>query len=284
MELVGNFSSHLGEGPFWDSVTERLLWVDILGKKILEHDFENDVTMDRDVSGNPGCVVLADDETLVAAIDNDIFSINRSDWSVKRLVEADPNPRLRFNDGKCDEKGRLWVGTMDREERDPLGTLYCCSAEGGLNPVHAGVTVSNGIAWSTNNDELYYIDSPTRCVCVFDYDLSSGEIKNKRELIKFTENDGFPDGMTTDSEGRLWIAFWGGSKVLCVDPISGKIEGKIDFPVSKVTSCAFGGDDLSQLFVTSARVEINEEEEPLAGRVFIVEPGVTGLESNRYLF
>ena len=175
MELVGNFSSHLGEGPFWDSVSERLLWVDILGKKILEHDFKNDVTMDRDVSGNPGCVVLADDETLVAAIDNGIFSINRSDGSVQRLVEADPIPRLRFNDGKCDEKGRLWVGTMDREERDPLGTLYCCSTEGNLEPAHAGVTVSNGVAWSTNNEELYYIDSPTRCVCAFNFDLSSGQ-------------------------------------------------------------------------------------------------------------
>ncbi|MEE2807704.1 MAG: SMP-30/gluconolactonase/LRE family protein [Verrucomicrobiota bacterium] len=284
MELVGNVSSHLGEGPFWDSVSERLIWVDILGKKILEHDFENEVTMDRDVSGNPGCVVLADDETLVAAIDNGIFSINRSDWSVKILAEADPIPRLRFNDGKCDEKGRLWVGTMDREESDPVGTLYCCSAEGNLDPAHAEVTVSNGIAWSTNNEELYYIDSPTRCVCAFDFDLSSGQIKDKRELIKFTEHDGFPDGMTIDSEGRLWIAFWGGSKVLCIDPRSGKIEGKIDFPVSKITSCAFGGNDLSQLFVTSARVEINEEEEPLAGRVFVVEPGVTGLESNRYLF
>ena len=97
MELVGNFSSHLGEGPFWDSVSKRLLWVDILGKKILEHDFENDVTIGRDVSGNPGCVVLADDETLVAAIDNGIFSISRLDGSVQRLVEADSIPRLRFD-------------------------------------------------------------------------------------------------------------------------------------------------------------------------------------------
>ena len=141
------------------------------------------------------------------------------------------------------------------------------------------MTVSNGMGWSPDNSLFYYIDSPTREVSVYDFDLSTGSINNKRRFISFTEEDGFPDGMTIDNDGRLWIAFWGGSKIMCVNPDSKAIEEVVNFPVSKVTSCAFGGEKMDRLFITSAKVQVNEEDEPMAGKTFVVSPGVKGQPS-----
>ena len=141
------------------------------------------------------------------------------------------------------------------------------------------MTVSNGMGWSPDNSLFYYIDSPTREVSVYDFDLSTGSINNKRRFISFSEEDGFPDGMTIDNEGRLWIAFWGGSKIMCVNTDSKAIEEVVSFPVSKITSCAFGGEKMDQLFITSAKVQVNEKDEPMAGKTFVVSLGVQGLPS-----
>ena len=139
------------------------------------------------------------------------------------------------------------------------------------------------MGWSPEQGLFYYIDSPTREVSVYDFDLLTGSIKNKRTFITFGQEDGFPDGMTIDNEGRLWIAFWGGAKIMCVNPDSKEIEEVINFPVSKITSCAFGGDRLEQLFVTSAKVDVNESDEPLAGKTFVFSPGISGATSYQLL-
>ena len=168
---------------------------------------------------------------------------------------------------------------MDRKEKNKLGSLYSWNSVEGLVNREQGVTVSNGMGWSPDNSLFYYIDSPTREVSVYDFDLSTGSINNKRRFISFTEEDGFPDGMTIDNEGRLWIAFWGGSKIMCVNPDSKAIEEVVSFPVSKITSCAFGGEKMDRLFITSAKVQVNEEDEPMAGKTFVVSPGVKGQPS-----
>ena len=278
-DLFSDYSCELGEGPFWDSKRSMLHWVDIIGKKIISQNLDGSNIHALEVDGNPGCVVLSDDGTMVAGVDNQIYSLDGGGNLLKVLADTNEGSGLRFNDGKCDPSGRFWVGSMDRKEKNKLGSLYSWNSIEGLVNREQGLTVSNGMGWSPDNSLFYYIDSPTREVSVYDFDLSTGSINNKRRFISFSEEDGFPDGMTIDNEGRLWIAFWGGSKIMCVNPDSKAIEEVVNFPVSKVTSCAFGGENMDRLFITSAKVQVNEEDEPMAGKTFIVSPGVKGQQS-----
>ena len=278
-DLFSDYSCELGEGPFWDSKRSRLHWVDIIGKKIISQNLDGSNIHALEVDGNPGCVVLSDDGTMVAGVDNQISSLDGDGNLLRVLADTNEDSRLRFNDGKCDPSGRFWVGSMDRKEKNKLGSLYSWNSIEGLVTREQGVTVSNGMGWSPDNSLFYYIDSPTREVSVYDFDLSTGSINNKRRFIGFSEEDGFPDGMTIDNEGRLWIAFWGGSKIMCVNPDSKAIEEVVSFPVSKITSCAFGGEKMDQLFITSAKVQVNEKDEPMAGKTFVVSLGVKGLPS-----
>ena len=278
-DLFSDYSCELGEGPFWDSKRSRLHWVDIIGKKIISQNLDGSNIHALEVDGNPGCVVLSDDGTMVAGVDNQISSLDGGGNLLKVLADTKEGSGLRFNDGKCDPSGRFWVGSMDRKEKNKLGSLYSWNSIEGLVNREQGVTVSNGMGWSPDNSLFYYIDSPTREVSVYDFDLSTGSINNKRRFISFSEEDGFPDGMTIDNEGRLWIAFWGGSKIMCVNPDSKAIEEVVSFPVSKITSCAFGGEKMDQLFITSAKVQVNEKDEPMAGKTFVVSLGDQGLPS-----
>ena len=278
-DLFSDYSCELGEGPFWDSKRSRLHWVDIIGKKIISQNLDGSNIHALEVGGNPGCVVLSDDGTMVAGVDNQISSLDGGGNLLRVLADTNEGSGLRFNDGKCDPSGRFWVGSMDRKEKNKLGSLYSWNSIEGLVNREQGVTVSNGMGWSPDNSLFYYIDSPTREVSVYDFDLSTGSINNKRRFISFSEEDGFPDGMTIDNEGRLWIAFWGGSKIMCVNPDSKAIEEVVSFPVSKITSCAFGGEKMDQLFITSAKVQVNEKDEPMAGKTFVVSLGVKGLPS-----
>ena len=278
-DLFSDYSCELGEGPFWDSKRSRLHWVDIIGKKIISQNLDGSNIHALEVDGNPGCVVLSDDGTMVAGVDNQISSLDGGGNLLKVLADTKEGSGLRFNDGKCDPSGRFWVGSMDRKEKNKLGSLYSWNSIEGLVNREQGVTVSNGMGWSPDNSLFYYIDSPTSEVSVYDFDLSTGRINNKRRFISFSEEDGFPDGMTIDNEGRLWIAFWGGSKIMCVNPDSKAIEEVVSFPVSKITSCAFGGEKMDQLFITSAKVQVNEKDEPMAGKTFVVSLGVKGLPS-----
>ena len=278
-DLFSDYSSELGEGPFWDSKRSRLHWVDIIGKKIISQNLDGSNIHALEVDGNPGCVVLSDEGTMVAGVDNQISSFDGGGNLLKVLADTKEGSGLRFNDGKCDPTGRFWIGSMDRKEKNKLGSLYSWNSIEGLVNREQGVTVSNGMGWSPDNALFYYIDSPTRKVSVYDFDLLTGGIKNKRTFISFSEEDGFPDGMTIDADGRLWVAFWGGSKIMCIDAQSKRVEEVIQFPVSKITSCAFGGEQMDQLFVTSAKVQVSEVDEPMAGKTFVIELGITGIPS-----
>ena len=191
----------------------------------------------------------------------------------------------RFNDGKCDSAGRLWVGSMAQIPQPGVGALWCLRPELRTERRRSQLTIPNGIAWSRDGLTLYHIDSPTRRVEAFAFDPVDGALSKQRTLREFTPADGDPDGMTLDAEGHLWIALWDGWRVVRLDAATGATLAEIALPVQRPTSCAFGGIGLDTLYITSATIDLTEAElarQPLAGRVFTTRPGMTGLPANEF--
>jgi sugar lactone lactonase YvrE len=212
---------------------------------------------------------------LIAALQTGFARIDPDKGVVEKLV--DPESHLaenRFNDGKCDPAGRFWAGTMSIHDTPGAGSLYILQADGSVSVKREGLSCSNGIAWSLDGKIMYHIDTPTRNVVAFEYDLTSATISNERVVIEIEEEHGFPDGMTIDTEGMLWIGMWDGWKVVRFNPNTGKLIDQILLPVSRVTSCTFGGEKLQDLYITSARTGLTENElteQPLAGSLFVIK-------------
>jgi len=203
------------------------------------------------------------------------------DHSMQLLLSRErfeDNPMLRFNDGKPDCKGRLWIGTMhviETEENRETGTLYCFCNELNVFPRQRKVSVSNGLCWSLDNTKMYYIDSPLKEVYQYDFDVETGEISNRRVIIRFHDKKwGYPDGMTIDNEGMLWIACWEGACVTRWNPDTGEILSTIVVPAYKVTCVTFGGEEGNTLYITTARINLSNEileRYPLSGSLFCIK-------------
>lgn len=230
-----------------------------------------------------GTVVPAESGNLIIALEKGFYQFNPATGS-KQFI-ANPEQDIygnRFNDGKCDPAGRFWAGTMSLNGESKAGALYRLDPDSSVHKMIDNVSVSNGIVWSTDHRRMYYIDTPTHEVVVWEYNNETGEISNPQTAIKIPEGMGFPDGMTIDAEGNLWIALWNGSAVGCWNPESGELLRTIDVPAKNVTSCAFGDKDLGTLYITTARIGTREEELekfPHAGGLFKVRPGVKGVEA-----
>ncbi len=196
------------------------------------------------------------------------------------IASVEEPPSNRFNDGKCDPAGRLLAGTMDMNEKSPSGNLYSLEAGKPPRKLLEGIRISNGLAWSPDYKIFYYIDTPTRQVRAFDYDLDTGNISNPRVAIQVPAEMGWPDGMTSDMEGRLWIALWDGSRVSKWDPATGRKEAEIAVPAPHTSSCVFGGARRDILFVTTARVGLDESalaKYPLSGGLFQIQTQTEGM-------
>ena len=279
----GPFS--LGEGCLWDHRLQRLYWIDINERKLAWLDPEGPTTI-RDLPGMPGTVVLtATPEKVALALDTGIVSYDTERGDCVRLVPYPESSLTRFNDGKCDSTGRFWVGTMSREGTLGAGTLYCLTSGRSLERRVPGVTVSNGLCWSGDDQTLFYIDSATREVHAFDFDRVAGSISGRRVVVTIPPDRGYPDGMTIDRHDRLWVAHWLGSCVACYDPVTGETLEKINLPTPRVTSCCFGGADWDTLYITTAIGSADGgwtdlKEFPETGAVFAIRPGVQGRPSH----
>ena len=187
---------------------------------------------------------------------------------------------LRMNDGDVDPAGRFVAGSMARDARPEMGSLYLREIDGSVRTLIAGVTISNGLAWSANGDLMYYVDSGLQAIDVMDYDLESGTISQRRRWVDVPENDGTPDGIAIDSEGCLWVALWGGGKVRRYSP-DAQVIGEVELPVPRVSACGFGGPGLDRLFITTAAVGRGPDIDVggLDGALFVVEPGCSGVRS-----
>lgn len=270
-EILFNAKTTLGEAPAWDSKTQTLYWVDILKKRIYAGT-EIIAQLDDYVGCLAPCkhghliLALSEVEARSKFMDFDLVSAKPT-----LLASLNPEPSTnRFNDGKCDPAGRFIAGTMDMNEKNASGSLYSFDGKK-ITRLLANIRISNGLTWSPDYKTFYYIDTPSRAVKTFDYDLSSGQIANPRVAVSVPESLGWPDGMTSDIEGNLWIAIWGGAQITKWNPNTGKLLEQIPVPALQTSSCIFGGNGMNELYVTSARMGMSEADlhkYPLSGGLF----------------
>ena len=274
-EIVSKTLSKWGEGPLW--FNGRVYYVDIEGHQIRSFDPSSGEEQVWEVGERIGFVIPRENGGFIMGGDNGLAFFDPESGAKTAIVDPEPDkkPDNRFNDGKCDPKGRLWAGTISTVKKEGDATLYRLDTALELTAQFPNVTNSNGLCWTKDGGTFYYIDTPSKKVRAFDYDLESGDISNERIAIDTAALEGSPDGMTIDENDNVWIAFCRGGCVRCFDPKTGEILETIGVPTGCPTSCAFGGERFETLYITSGRLADAEEEE--AGMLFSVNPGVKGL-------
>jgi sugar lactone lactonase YvrE len=288
MHCIWPAAAALGEGTLWSVREQRLYWVDILGKRL--HRCRADGSeraswlFDEEISA---LAERADGPGLIVTLRRGFALFDPADARPPRYLHQPTEEPAgnRFNDGKCDARGRFWGGTMDFDCVAPSGAFYAYEAGGRCVRHELGFAVTNGPAWSLDGRTLFINDTVNGQVFAWDFDPGSGAIANRRLWLRFAPTDGLPDGMTLDAHGRLWIAHWGGRCVTCHDVASAAELQRIELPVSQVTNVAFGGPDLRTLFVSSARVGLTPAQlaaEPLAGGLFAIDVQAPGLLAPRF--
>ena len=272
----------LGEGPVWSDRDKALYWVDVVGKKILRFRPSSGTVDVREIPFAPSAIVPRQGTGLLLVTKKGLALL---DDFTSPLVSI-PVPQIDFtrevfNDATCDQLGRLWIGTRDINAREAKGRLYRIDADFSVTSHVDGLVISNGIAFSPDSRTMYHVDSRPGRIDAYDYDLERGAISNRRTFLEYSDptRKGHPDGCTVDADGGLWVAEVEGSRLARYTP-DRRLDREIPLPVSKPTSVMFGGAGLRTLFATSMQFGLSEEQlaaQPLAGRVFALEAGVTGL-------
>ncbi len=273
-----------GEGPLWDAATARLWWVDITLERVHCFDPASGGDCSWAVPGQPGGVVIDPSGTPVVATPEGLAALDRTSGATELRVPIESDkPENRANDAKVDSRGRVWVGTMAFDKRPDHAALYRVDGQG-VTQVVDGLTISNGPAFDDQGGRLYLADTAIGAVEVFDLTPDTGHIGNRRHFLDFRDAGLWPDGMTVDDEGMLWIALGRAGAVHRYAP-DGSLNAVIELPTSNPTSIAFGGPEGADLYITSSWFDLEQEErssQPLAGAVFHCRPGVTGRPSPRY--
>lgn len=283
--IEGFVKAELGERPVWDDVLGRLIWVDVNSGRIINYDLATEAETVLELGVSVGAVAPRRGGGYVAATGDGFRILDDAGRTVGGPYRPpDMGEGLRFNDGACDPAGRFWAGTTAMDGRQGAGALYRFDGDGCVTLVIEGVTESNGLGWSPDGRTMYYIDSGELEVSVkaFDFNAVSGDLKESRRLIVPELTDGVPDGLIVDSEGCLWVAFWGGCEVRRYSP-AGRLLEIYNVPVTNPTCPCLGGPDLQTLFVTTAWEGITDcarLHQPLAGSLFSIRTAVKGQPSS----
>lgn len=274
----------LGEGVVWSSRSGSVIWTDIAGKRLWTYDVATRAATIAPLPDRLTCFAPMPDGRLLAGFAGGLATYFNGPIANLLPIEAD-QPRTRLNDGCLDREGRFVFGTMDEGDGgpQPIAQVWRHDGTSEPQPILSGFRITNSIAFSPDGRTLYLADTPTKVIMAYDYS-PDGIASSGRIFAEVGPEGGYPDGSTVDSEGYLWNCEWEGHRIVRYDP-NGRIDRIIAMPVSKPTCCAFGGDDLSTLYVTSARYGMSEEQidaEPAAGALFAIRPGVRGLADTEF--
>jgi sugar lactone lactonase YvrE len=275
-DIAVRATASLGEGPTWDSRTGTLIWIDILAPEIHRWNPSTGVNETSTAPQHVGAAKPRANGGLIVNLRDGVAIVDTAGeyrWLVYWARDG-----VRGNDAAVDAAGRLWAGTMRYDTADGGGWLARVEPDGKASMVLEKVTISNGVGWSPDNTRMYFADTPTGLIDVFDYDLATGAVTSRRPLV---DVDGSPDGLCVDADGCVWVALWSGGQVRRYTP-DGKLDRTITVPANLTTACCFGGDRLTDLYITTARVGMSEEElahQPLSGSVFVVPGAGAGMPS-----
>lgn len=285
-DVVDDLRCELGEGPVWDTEHGELLWVDITAGAVHRRPLAGGTRSSVWFKEAVGAVALRDSGGWAVglasgpALRNENGSFEQRWFFADVDAQAAPVP-IRANDGKCDPCGRFWLGTMARDGQPGHGSLYRLDPHHGtFTPQLTGVGISNGLGWSPDGDEMYYVDTATDRLDVMAFDAEQGKLGDRRPVVDFASLSGSPDGLTVDEDGAIWVALWGGGAVHRYTP-EGSLDQIIELPCQQVTSCTFVGAALDALAITTATVGLTRPE-PLAGATFVADVGTRGRDPDRY--
>lgn len=286
VSCIWDAQATLGEGPLWVAAETSLYWLDIKQSRVHRLNTVTNARRSWLVPEQITSIALRKSGGFVATVRDGFVALTLGEThciTPLHLIEADRADN-RFNDGKVDVNGRYWAGSMDDTERHATGALYCLNLKAEASLMDRGYCISNGPAFSPDGKRLYHTSTTEKTIYQFDLD-ASGELRNKRVFYRVPDADGFPDGLTVDAQGCIWLCHFFGGKITRLSA-AGKALSSIVLPVSNITSCTFGGAELDKLYITTARWALTESQlqsQPLAGGLFVCSPGVKGLPSNEYL-
>lgn len=282
---VLDIRASLGEGPVWSAAEQALYWVDINAPSLNRFDPATGRNHSMPMPASIGCVALRRDGGFVVALRDGFWLVDDDGSLTRKVAEAPYDPsHHRFNDGRCDPRGRFLAGYMNEARDAASAALVRLDADFTQTRVLDAMTISNGLAWSPDGRTMYHADTPTRTIRAYDYDLDSGTATNRRVYARFEAEGDRPDGAAVDSEGCYWSAFYRGGKVVRLAP-DGELLAEYAVPAMCPTMCAFGGPELRTLYVTSARQHRPADELarfPQSGGIFAMDVAVAGLPEPRF--
>ncbi len=275
----------LGECPVWSVEEKVLYWVDISNRTIHRFDPATGEDCEWTFPDLVGSFALCESGGLLIAAGTALHLVDLETMAIETIAEAvSDRRRTRFNDGKCDRAGRFWVGTMDLEKTRSIAALYRVGDDHRHHEIVGNLVVSNGLAWSPDDRKMYHSDSRQNVIWAYDFDLETGTVRDRRVFAEVDPREGRPDGAAVDADGFYWSAGVGGARLTRYAP-DGRVDRVVALPVSFPSMCAFGGDNLDILYVTSVREVLSEGDvarEPFAGGLFAIDVGVAGLPEPRY--